>query len=133
VARPRRSSDLAALRVAQKRSISLDQCDGIGQIRVVEGTVEIILLRTKIDTISALAACCFTDGTAEFRNRRWLEYTGLSHEEATCWGWQGPFHPEDLERLPQLNSLRRISNQNVRRQRGRQGLHEQVSALRTDF
>jgi formate hydrogenlyase transcriptional activator len=56
-------------------------------------------LRTIIDTIPALAGCCFTDGTAEFMNRRWLEYTGLSHEEATGWGWQRPFHPEDLERV----------------------------------
>ncbi|MFZ0208939.1 MAG: sigma 54-interacting transcriptional regulator, partial [Roseiarcus sp.] len=56
-------------------------------------------LRIIIDTIPAMAGCCFTDGTAEFMNRRWLEYTGLSHEEATGWGWQRPFHPEDLERV----------------------------------
>jgi PAS domain-containing protein len=43
-------------------------------------------LRIVIDTIPALAGCYFTDGTAEFMNRRWLEYTGLSHEEATGWG-----------------------------------------------
>jgi formate hydrogenlyase transcriptional activator len=56
-------------------------------------------LRNMIDTIPALAWCCFTDGTTEFLNRRWLEYTGLSQEEAAGWGWQRPVHPEDLGKL----------------------------------
>ncbi len=56
-------------------------------------------LRIMIDTIPALAWCCFTDGTTEFLNKRWLEYTGLSQEEAAGWGWQRPVHPEDLEKL----------------------------------
>jgi formate hydrogenlyase transcriptional activator len=56
-------------------------------------------LRDMIDTIPALAWCCFTDGTTEFLNKRWLEYTGLSQEEAAGWGWQGPVHPDDLEKL----------------------------------
>jgi formate hydrogenlyase transcriptional activator len=56
-------------------------------------------LRSMIDTIPALAWCCLPDGATEFSNRRWLEYTGLSQEEAAGWGWQRPVHPEDLEQL----------------------------------
>ena len=56
-------------------------------------------LRIMIDTMPALAWCCFTDGTTEFLNKRWLEYTGLSQEEAVGWGWQGPVHPDDLPKL----------------------------------
>jgi formate hydrogenlyase transcriptional activator len=56
-------------------------------------------LRIMIDMIPALAWCCFTDGTTEFLNKRWLEYAGLSQEEATDSGWQGPVHPDDLGRL----------------------------------
>jgi formate hydrogenlyase transcriptional activator len=56
-------------------------------------------LRIMIDSIPALAWCCFTDGTTEFLNKRWLEYTGLSQEEAAGWGWQRPVHPEDLGKL----------------------------------
>ena len=63
-------------------------------------------LRTMIDTIPALAWCCFTDGTTEFLNRRWLEYTGLPQEEAAGWGWQRPVHPDDLERL--METWRRL-------------------------
>ncbi len=56
-------------------------------------------LRIMIDTIPTLAWSCFPDGTTEFLNKRWLEYTGLSQEEAVGWGWQSPVHPEDLGRL----------------------------------
>jgi PAS domain S-box-containing protein len=53
-------------------------------------------LRQMIDTIPTLAWCCLPDGTTEFLNQRWLDYTGLSAEEALAWGWQRPVHPEDL-------------------------------------
>jgi formate hydrogenlyase transcriptional activator len=56
-------------------------------------------LRIMIDTIPALAWCCLPDGTTEFSNKRWLDYTGLSQNEALGWGWQLPVHPDDLEKL----------------------------------
>src|SRR6266850_1305237 len=56
-------------------------------------------LRTMIDQIPTLAWSCVPDGTTEFLNQRWLDYTGLSHEDSLGWGWKGPIHPEDLERL----------------------------------
>jgi formate hydrogenlyase transcriptional activator len=56
-------------------------------------------LRQMVDTIPALAWSCFTDGTVEFLNQRWLDYTGLSQEEAVGSGWQQPVHPEDLPTL----------------------------------
>src|SRR5262249_4872070 len=52
-----------------------------------------------IDTISILAWSCFPDGTTEFLNQRWLDYTGLSHERALGWGWKSAIHPEDLDKL----------------------------------
>jgi PAS domain S-box-containing protein len=39
------------------------------------------------------------DGSAEFLNRRWLDYTGLSAEEASDWCWTGAVHTEDRDRL----------------------------------
>ncbi len=56
-------------------------------------------LRVMIDTIPTLAWCAFPDGTVEFLNRRWLEYVGLSLEQAFGSGWQQPIHPEDLDAL----------------------------------
>jgi PAS domain S-box-containing protein len=56
-------------------------------------------LRTMIDQIPILAWSCGPDGTAEFLNQRWLDYTGLSPGDALGWGWKGPIHPEDLGKL----------------------------------
>ena len=57
------------------------------------------ILRTMIDKIPTLAWSCWPDGTTEFLNQRWLDYTGLSMEEALGWGWKAVIHAEDLENL----------------------------------
>src|SRR5580704_8702963 len=56
-------------------------------------------LRQVIDTIPTLAWCNLSDGSNEFLNKKWHEYTGLSPEESHGWGWQVAFHPEDLPSL----------------------------------
>jgi len=56
-------------------------------------------LRLMIDTIPTLAWSCRPDGTTEFLNKRWLDYTGLSPEQALGWGWKAPIHPEDTEQF----------------------------------
>jgi formate hydrogenlyase transcriptional activator len=53
-------------------------------------------LRTMIDQMPTLAWSCRPDGSAEFVNQRWVDYTGLSMEDAVGWGWQATIHPEDL-------------------------------------
>jgi formate hydrogenlyase transcriptional activator len=55
-----------------------------------------------IDKIPALAWAARPDGTAEFFNQRWLEYTGLSSEEALGWGWKAPIHRDDLDKLMEI-------------------------------
>jgi PAS domain S-box-containing protein len=49
-----------------------------------------------VDTIPTLTWACRPDGTAEFLNQRWLDYTGLAPEEALGWGWKAAIHPEDV-------------------------------------
>ena len=56
-------------------------------------------LRVIIDTIPTLAWSTLPNGSAEFINQRWLDYTGLSAEEARDWGWSIAIHPEDLTEL----------------------------------
>ena len=56
-------------------------------------------LRRVVDTIPTLAWCNLPDGSNEYLNKRWHEYTGLSPEESQGWGWQPAFHPEDLPPL----------------------------------
>jgi PAS domain S-box-containing protein len=55
-------------------------------------------LRNIIDTIPALAWCNLPDGSNEFVNQRWRDYTGLSSQEAYGDKWKVVFHPEDLPR-----------------------------------
>jgi formate hydrogenlyase transcriptional activator len=56
-------------------------------------------LRTIIDTIPALAWSAHPDGSAEFFNRRWLDYAGLSPEQAVGSGWTVALHSDDQIRL----------------------------------
>ncbi len=37
------------------------------------------------------------NGSTNWYNERWLEYTGQSFEEAVGWGWMDAIHPEDRE------------------------------------
>src|SRR5580658_2747175 len=52
-----------------------------------------------VDTIPALVWSARPDGSAEFFNRRWLDYAGLSTEQAQDWGWTAAVHPDDLNIL----------------------------------
>ena len=52
-----------------------------------------------IEAIPTLAWSARPDGSAQFLNRRWLDYTGLSAEEASDWGWTAAVHREDRDRL----------------------------------
>ncbi|HKX29917.1 MAG TPA: ATP-binding protein [Blastocatellia bacterium] len=55
--------------------------------------------RLAIDTIPGLVWSALPDGSAEFLNQRWLEYTGLSLKEGLDWGGKVAVHPEDLARF----------------------------------
>src|SRR3984893_6161331 len=55
--------------------------------------------RTMIDAIPAMAWSSLPDGSVEFLNRRWLDYTGLSFDEALGSGWNAAVHPDDLDPL----------------------------------
>jgi len=55
--------------------------------------------RQMIDEIPALAWSCLPDGSGEFLNKQWLDYTGLSTEAAPGLHWESVVHPDDLENL----------------------------------
>jgi len=56
-------------------------------------------LQTVIDTVPSFLWTSFPDGSKEFLNRRWYEYTGLTLEQGKGWGWKVVVHPDDLDRL----------------------------------
>ena len=53
-------------------------------------------LQTLIETISAMVVCALPDGSVEFTNRSWQEYTGASLEKLKGSGWQTAIHPDDV-------------------------------------
>lgn len=52
-----------------------------------------------IDALPGLAWTALPDGRAEFLNRRWLDYTGLTAEQAAELGWLEAIHPDDREHV----------------------------------
>jgi PAS domain S-box-containing protein len=63
-------------------------------VRTSERTLKLI-----IDTIPAVAWSARADGSADFFNRHYLDYVGLSAEQVKDWGWMAAIHPDDLAGL----------------------------------
>jgi len=53
-------------------------------------------LSSIINTIPALVWSSRTDGSAEFFNQHYLDYVGLSADQAGNWGWTVAIHPDDV-------------------------------------
>ena len=72
---------------------------GLYQLRVQQLRGEERKLREAIETIPAMAWIIAPDGAVQFRNRRWVEYTGLSQLGKA----EGPesiaVHPDDRDRI----------------------------------
>jgi PAS domain S-box-containing protein len=52
-----------------------------------------------VDALPGLIWTALPDGRADFVNQRWLDYTGMSAQEAAGPGWLSAVHPEDLSRI----------------------------------
>src|SRR6202453_1291769 len=55
--------------------------------------------RDAVETMPALAFIADPKGNRTFLNRGWLEFTGLSSEQALGSGWHVAVHPDDLKRV----------------------------------
>ncbi len=56
-------------------------------------------LQLIVDTIPALAWSARPDGSADFFNQHYLDFIGLSADQASGWGWATAVHPEDMNGL----------------------------------
>src|ERR1700740_624561 len=65
-------------------------------------------IRLVVDTIPTLAWSAGPDGSADFFNQRWLDYTGLTAKQALGSGWEVAIHPDDLPRI--LETFREALN-----------------------
>jgi len=67
-------------------------------------------VRLVVDTIPALAWSSGPDGSVDFVNQRWLDYTGLSPEASYGWGWKTAIYSEDFPGLMASWDAHRNSN-----------------------
>src|ERR1700751_3967184 len=82
-------------RFANPGSTAMDVTEGTKIEEALKRSQE--YLRLTIDTIPTFAWCNRPDGSNEFLNRRWFEYTGLSKEAVR--DWSIAIHPDDLPRV----------------------------------
>jgi PAS domain S-box-containing protein len=54
-------------------------------------------LLASIDIIPAIAFTTLPDGSAIWANRQWGQFTGLSPQDTSGFGWQATLHPDDLD------------------------------------
>ena len=72
---------------------------GLYQLRVQQLRGEQRKLREAIETIPTMAWILGPDGAVQFRNQRWVEYTGLSRLEKAEKVGIAAVHPEDQDRI----------------------------------
>src|SRR5216683_2740487 len=70
-------------------------------------------LRDLIETIPALVLCALADGSAEFANRAWQEYSGRPLQELTGSGWQSTIHPDDIANFFHESTVALVSGKSI--------------------
>src|SRR5260370_32096752 len=56
-------------------------------------------LRSIIRSIPTMVWSAAPDGSVDFFNPRWLDYTGLSPDQSRDWRWSAAIHPHVFSRL----------------------------------
>jgi PAS domain S-box-containing protein len=59
-------------------------------------------LKLIIDTMPALVWATTPDGAVDFFNQHYLDFVGLSAEQAGGWGWTTAIHPDDVSGLAMI-------------------------------
>ena len=62
-------------------------------------TIDPLDLRNLIETMPWPVVCALPDGSVEFVNRAWQEYTGCSLQQLSGWVWQTTIHPDDVAKF----------------------------------
>jgi PAS domain S-box-containing protein len=56
-------------------------------------------IRLVINTVPGLLWSARPDGWVDFINQRWLDYTGMTLEQALGWGWAPAYHPDEIDQV----------------------------------
>jgi len=93
---PRDARTVSDLNVAPGRIGSVADWATRSETLLAEAKPE---LWSKLDSIPCLAWRARPGGFAEYLNKRWLDFTGVSLQQAVGWQWQAAIHPDDLSGL----------------------------------
>ncbi|UYZ59494.1 PAS domain-containing protein [Hymenobacter latericus] len=52
-----------------------------------------------LGAVPVLVSSSRPDGRADYFNQRWMQFTGLTHEQLVAGEWVGAIHPDDQQRL----------------------------------
>ena len=85
----------------KKRPVLLVVCEDITEQKRAEEAAHRSEkeLRDVIETIPAIVWRALPDGTLDFINQRWQEFTGLALQDALGWNWEAAVHPDDRDRV----------------------------------
>jgi PAS domain S-box-containing protein len=78
-------------------AVSVSLLGGFYQWRIQQLRRQEKHLRDVVETIPAMAFSARPDGSTEFVNRPWLDYTGLSEKVHLDSGWELTVHPDDFD------------------------------------
>ena len=78
-------------------AVTVTLLGGLYQWRIQQLRREEKHLRDVVETIPAMAFSALPDGSAEFVNRPWLDYSGLPEKDTLGFRWQLTIHPDDLD------------------------------------
>lgn len=53
--------------------------------------------RTLTESLPEIVWTANADGTLDYYNQRWFDYTGMTLEQTKGWGWTPVIHPDDLQ------------------------------------
>jgi PAS domain S-box-containing protein len=70
----------------------------ITERKAAEGTLQTseARFRQMADAIPHIAWTTRPDGSVEYYNQRWFDFSGLTLEQTKDWGWEAVIHPDDL-------------------------------------
>ncbi|MFC4764722.1 PAS domain-containing protein [Dyella koreensis] len=90
--------------IAQLTHIASIAIERMRSQRSIEQALDDVLasedrLRSIIDAVPGFVWSTAPDGSVDFLNQRWCEYTGMTMEEASGFGWTSAVHPDDAVAL----------------------------------
>lgn len=85
----------------KEAAAALQQANDHLKTRVQERTAALQVseerYRFMADAMPQIVWTATPDGSVDYYNRRWYEYTGLTFEQTKDWEWEAVIHPEDLQ------------------------------------